>query len=122
MFMCPRLFLYLTLSTGVVLGSLGPFTVRYLGSEDNICQKFKEIVFYQVNLCYLGIDEKIWLQEQKLWEIFPGQRGPEPFFEKGSQGCCIISVYMGRKAKTMVLLRRARLAHLQLRLINGYLK
>jgi len=41
--------------------------------------KIKEKVFYQGNLCYHGVDERIRLQEQKLWGIFPGQEVPKTF-------------------------------------------
>jgi len=37
-------------------------------------------VFFQGNLCYHGVDERIRLQEHKLWGIFPGPRGPENRF------------------------------------------
>jgi hypothetical protein len=40
----------------------------------------KEKVFYQANLCYYSVDERIWLQEQKLWGISPGPRGPQNRF------------------------------------------
>jgi hypothetical protein len=54
--------------------------LRFLGFEGKVCQKFKEKVFYQGNLCYHGIVERIRLQEQKLWGIFPGQEALKVFY------------------------------------------
>jgi hypothetical protein len=55
------------------LGHFSSSVLRFLGSEGKVCQKFKEKAFYQRNLRYHGIAERIRLQEQKLWGIFPGQ-------------------------------------------------
>ena len=45
------------------------------------------------NLYDHTIVERNRVQEQKLWGISPGQRGPKkPFLDRGSQGCRIISV------------------------------
>jgi len=33
-------------------------------------QLFEKFTFFQVNLCYHGVDERIRVQEQKLWRIF----------------------------------------------------
>jgi hypothetical protein len=41
--------------------------------------KLKEKVFYQSNLGYYGFGERIRLQKQKLWGIFPGIEVPKTF-------------------------------------------
>src|SRR5208337_5345657 len=80
MCMWPRFPPVLPLPISAGLGSLSSTALRFLGSDRKVCQKFKEKVFYQGNLCYHGIDERIRLQEQKLWAIFPGPRGPKNQF------------------------------------------
>jgi hypothetical protein len=54
--------------------------LKFLGSDGKVCQKFKEKVVYQGNLCYHGVNERIRFQEQKLGVIFAGQRGPKNHF------------------------------------------
>jgi hypothetical protein len=50
-----------------------------------------KICFFQAKLCYHAVHEGIRIQEQKLWEIFPGQEVPKTIFDCGGQGCLIIS-------------------------------
>lgn len=68
------------LPSGAALGSLSSTALRYLGSEGVVCQKSRGKSFFQRNLCYHVVGERIWLQEQKLWGIFPGQRGLKNHF------------------------------------------
>jgi hypothetical protein len=51
-----------------------------LCSEGWLCQKFKEESILSRKLCYHGVDERIRLQEEKLWGIFSGPRGPKNQF------------------------------------------
>lgn len=42
---------------------------------------YGEQLLFQRNFCYHTIWERIRVQKQKLWGIFPGKRGPENHFE-----------------------------------------
>jgi len=42
--------------------------------------KFLKKLLFQGNFCYHGADKKIRLQEQKLWGIFPKERGTKNHF------------------------------------------
>jgi hypothetical protein len=77
MSMWPPPSLWLTSTDQCWLASLSSGAVRYLGSEGEVCQELREKLFFQRNLCYHAVDERIRLQEQKLWGIFPGPSGPK---------------------------------------------
>jgi hypothetical protein len=42
--------------------------------------RFLEKLLFQRKFCYHGADERIRLQEQKLWGIFSGPKGPKNQF------------------------------------------
>ena len=91
--MWPRLFLYRT-----IIERCWPGVLKLHSSEVSWfwgcgMLKFLKKLLFQGNLCYHGVDERIRLQEQKLWGIFPGQEVPKTFLDCGGQGCCIISDY-----------------------------
>jgi hypothetical protein len=43
-------------------------------------RKLFEKLLFQGNLCYHAVDERVRLQEQKLWEIFSRERGTKNHF------------------------------------------
>ena len=57
--MCPRLSLGSILPDGPCPGSLSSMALRFMGSEGEVRPRFREEVFFQENLCYLGVDERI---------------------------------------------------------------
>jgi len=65
---------------GAGLGSLGSMALRFLGSEGNVYKNFQGKAFYQGNLCYHGVAERIRLQEQKILGDFSRARGRKTVF------------------------------------------
>lgn len=70
-----------------------------------------EKVIHRGNLCYHAVDERIRNQEQNLWGIFLGPKGPKPSVDCGGQGCrltpfytdCIIIVRPTRRTVSRIL-------------------
>ena len=65
--------------------------MRCLFTVGEVCPKSEEKILFQLKLCYRTVEERIRLQEQKLWGIFPGpKRSQKPIFDCGGQACRII--------------------------------
>ena len=76
------------------LGVLKPSLRKNLGTNGVVSSKSTKKIQYEENLCYLAFKKTIGPQKGKLLlDIIPGRQVAKPIFNRGGQGCGIISYY-----------------------------
>jgi len=81
--MCPPPFLRLTITERRLPGVVKLYSIEASGFwvlGVRVCPTFRENGLFKGKLCYYSVNERIRLQEQKLWGIFTGSRGPKNQF------------------------------------------